>query len=109
MLLNLCKFKEIDGKEQYPSIIENCLPHKYENQDKILNYLKSIPEVGALPGKCVDLFNGNRFRQGMFADFKNKVAFSAEIPYYVENYNFRFPPEIEKQLLEIIDREESSK
>lgn len=109
MLLNLCKFKEIDGKEQYPSIIERCSPYKYENQEKILKYLKSIPERGALLGLWKDPFNGKLLKSGLFIDFENEVAFCAQIPYFVENYNFRLPPDIEQQLLKIIDRDKSAK
>ena len=105
-IISLGSFDEFGPGMGLPSMRGYLSATPYEGQAEIVRYLDTKGEVHMSGGIAYDVLAGERIRLGPHC-YKTDGEFGwwDSLPYYIETYNLRFPPEIEARLLEKIRAE----
>lgn len=95
----LNQYEEFGQGMGFPSMKEFFSSGKYENQDKIANYLKTGKPVMVQPSLARDVFTGTPL--GIEKVFVNDGVYgwSTDLAYYVEKYNLKLPDAFIKHAL----------
>ena len=96
----LAIYDEYSRDHGYPSISEFISDARYENQDKIIDYLKHRGKVWAsAAGMARDYIKNvsSHIPEELLDD--GKYVWSNSLTYHVEKYNLRLPADVEKYIL----------
>lgn len=105
-LIPIGRFDEFGPGMGLPSMRGYLSATPYEGQAEIVRYLDTKGEVHMSGGIAYDVLASGRIRIGpKYYKTDGEFGWWDYIPYYVETYNLRFPPEIEARLLEKIRAE----
>ena len=98
--LRLLHFKEF-GAEEAPSLSTLFAPGKYDEQDKVIDYLKKGKVTLVSPQYDTDAFTGDAIMplQTTYILSDRKYSWSSDLAYYVKMYNVRLPKEVEDWIL----------
>lgn len=93
-------YKEF-GASDAPSMQDFFEENPYPGKEKIVNFLQTQGQVGAVAVKMpVDLFTGKRIPGELFFKKYDRFSWSSDLAYYVEKYNLRLPEEFEEMVLQ---------
>ena len=99
IMISLIHYDEFGSGMCFPSIKDFFQPKKYEEQDKIIEYLKNGKCTMASPGRAIDVFTGEVIDMNVMYMNDGKYSWTSVLIYYVEKYNLRLPLEFEKHVL----------
>lgn len=83
----LTNYKEFGG-DSNRSITERFHSQKYEEQDRILSFMKTKGDEISIGGRVTDIINGNTIGNRITKKY-GRYVWSSDLEYYVEKYNFR--------------------
>ncbi len=98
--IQLLQYKEY-GIEDAPSLSTLFSNERYENQDRIADYLKKGRITVISPQYDMDAFTGDTILPPQTTCLRTdgKYSWSGDLSYYVEKYNARLPKEVEDWIL----------
>ena len=92
-------YRELIPKEEYPYMKDNLQSERYDNQDKIVFFLRSGKVLFARQGHQQDVFTGERLKDDTVIMTSGDYLWPSTLAYYVEKYNLRLPKEFEDFVL----------
>ena len=95
----LNQYKEFGSGMGFPSIKDFFQENKYENQDKIVAYLKAGKPVMVQTSVAKDVFTGAPLGTEKVFLSDGTYGWNSDLAYYVEKYNLKLPKEFEKHVL----------
>ena len=93
-------YEEMEKDEKYPLMKDNIQPERYENQEKIAEYLYNADVFMSQVAYARDVFTGKLLPQTMHYVSDGKYWWPIILEYYVQKYNLRLPKEFEEHILE---------
>ncbi len=94
-------YNELIPKKEYPCMMENLEPQRYENQDKIVSFLRSGEVLFAKQGHEKDIFTGERLKEDKVVMNSGEYSWSSVLAYYFDKYNLKLPSAFEKYILSL--------
>ena len=104
-MIILNKFDEFGRGMGFPSMQEFFQSEKYENQDKIVDYLKTGKPVMVQTAYARDVFTGALLGYEKVFFIDGVFAWSNDLAYYVEKYNLKLPDTFMKHALTNIPKQ----
>lgn len=99
-MIYIGKYRELSPKEKnYPYMKDNFEREPYDNQDKIVWYLKHGTEDMLRTKKEKDVFTGENIPMEPLGMNDGEYTWWNTLAYYVERYNLRLPSEFERKIL----------
>ncbi len=95
----LNKYEEFGPGMGFPSMKDFFQSEKYENQDKIVHYLKTGKPTMVQTMLPKDVFTGEPLDFEMTFVNDGVYSWCSDLAYYVEKYNLRLPDEFIKHAL----------
>ena len=95
-------YEEIEKTGKHPLMKDNLLSERYENQEKIAEYLYNAEVFMTEMSYARDIFTGKLLPQIMHCVSDDKYWWPIILAYYVQKYNLRLPKEFEQHILEKI-------
>ena len=95
----LNQYKEFGRGMGFPSMKDFFQENKYENQDKIVAYLKAGKPVMVQTSVAKDVFTGAHLGTEKVFLSDGTYGWNSDLVYYVEKYNLKLPKEFEKHVL----------
>mgnify|MGYP000876405062 CR=1 FL=1 len=97
--IGIDEYDELAPGRGYPSMRASFAAQPYEGQQRVAAYLRSGKDFMASFALPLDAITGKRIPGTTLVMHDGKYCWSTDLAYYVDQYNLRLPPKIERHIL----------